>query len=232
MTISTAPTPLSYNGDGSTTAFSITWKYFTKSHVVAILRSSTGVETVWVLGSDFTLSAAGVSSGGTLTATTAPATNETLVITLEPPNTQDKSIPLGGPFPSTNVEDGLDEAAQRDSKIQEILDRMLRVPKTDKQTGSSLDLPIDSDRASKFLSFDADGKPIAAAGTSANLGPVSAYIDTLLDDADAATARATLGVNIGSIKRQFGLSFFKAQTGRAMAMDIAGNIPLNHQVFS
>ena len=191
MTVSTAPTPLSYAGNGSTTAFPITWKYNSTTHVVATLRSSAGAETVWVVTTNYTITAAGDS--GTLTAVVAPATGETLVITLEPPNTQSSDIPLGGDFPSTTVEDGLDLSAQRDAKIEALFLRALRVPKTDTRTGSNLELPIDTARASKFLAFDSDGDPIAAAGTSANLGPVSAFIDTLLDDTTAAAARATLG---------------------------------------
>lgn len=191
MTVSTAPTTLSYAGDGSTTSFPVSWKYNAKSHVVATLRSSTGVETVWALTTNYTLTDPGDS--GTLTAVVAPATGETLVITLEPPNTQSSDIPLGGDFASTTVEDGLDLAAQRDGKIEALFLRALRVPKTDTQTGSSLELPIDSLRANKFLGFNASGAPIAAAGTSANLGPVSAFIDTLLDDTTAAMARTTLG---------------------------------------
>lgn len=35
----------------------------------------------------------------------------------------------------------------------------------------------------------------------------------------------------GISRRQAGLSHFKAQTGRAMVMDIAGNMPLAQQVF-
>jgi len=194
LTISTEPSPLSYSGDDATVAFPVTWKYFAKSHVVATLRSAAGAETVWVLDTDYTLTAADVDAGGTLTATTAPATNQTLVITLEPPNTQSESLPLGGPFPSPSVEDGLDLAAQRDSKIENLVDRCLRVPVTDTQSGSELELPIDSDRASMFLAFDASGAPIAAAGTSADLGPVTSFINTLLDDTTAADARTTLGV--------------------------------------
>ena len=164
MTVSTAPTPLSYDGNSSTTDFPITWKYNAKSHVVATLRSSTGTETVWALTTNYTLTDPGDT--GTLTAVTAPATGETLVITLEPPNTQSSDFPLGGDFPSTTVEDGLDLAAQRDAKVEALFDRALRVPKTDSITGSDLELPIDTDRASKFLAFDADGNPIAADGTS------------------------------------------------------------------
>lgn len=193
MTISTEALPQSFDGDDSTVDFPIPWKYFKKSHVIATLRDSSAVETIWVLDTDYTLTDAGVASGGTLTATTAPATGETLIIDLDPPNTQNKSLPRGGQFPSPSVEDALDLAAQRDSKIENVLDRALRVPKTDSQIGSGLELPIDSERASQFMAFDSNGKATTAAGTSANLGPVSTYIDTLLDDADEETARATLG---------------------------------------
>ena len=41
------------------------------------------------------------------------------------------------------------------------------------------------------------------------------------------------GIGItGTIKRQAGLSLFNAQTGRAMAMENAGNMTLANQVFS
>lgn len=205
MTVTTEATPLSFNGDDSTVDFAISWKYYAKADVVATLRDSSGAETVWVLDTDYTLTDTGVDAGGTLTATTAPATGETLVITLEPNNVQVSSLPIGGLFPSPTVEKELDLAAQRDSKIEEVLNRALRVPKTDLQTGSDLELPIDSVRASQFMAFDSNGKPTTAAGTSANLGPVSTYIDTLLDDADEETARATLGTeydNAGHILAQ------------------------------
>lgn len=191
MTVSTEPTPLSYSGDDATVNFPITWKYIAKAHVVATLRSSTGTETVWVLDTDYTLT--DPASTGTLTATTAPASGQTLVITLEPPNTQLSSFPLGGDFPSTTVEQALDLCAQRDGRLEALLNRAMLVPVTDSRTGSNLTLPVDTDRASKFLAFDGDGDPIAAAGTSGDLTPVSVYMNTLLDDASAADARTTLG---------------------------------------
>ena len=191
MTVSTAPTPLSYSTTGSPASYAITWKYNAKSHVVVTLRSAAGVETVWALTTNYTLTDPGDS--GTLTPVVIPDTGQTLVITLEPPNTQSSDLPLGGAFPSATVEDGLDLSAQRDAKIESLFLRALRVPKTDTITGSDLELPIDTDRASMFLAFDANGAPIASVGTSANLGPVSSFIDTLLDDTTAAAARTTLG---------------------------------------
>lgn len=188
MTIATPPTPLSYSGNGSTTSFPVSWKYNDKAHVVATLRSSTGVETVWVLTTNYTLT--DPSDTGTLTAIVAPATGTTLIITLEPPNTQSTDLPIGGDFPSTSVEDGLDLAAQRDGYLLALFNRSLRVPKSDTQAGSLLDIPIDSSRANKFLAFDANGNPITSVGTGADAG----LRGDLADTTDAAKGDALVGV--------------------------------------
>ena len=192
MTVSTEPVPVSYNGDDATVDFSIPWKYFSKSDVRVTHRSAAGVETTWVLSTDFTLTAAGDDAGGTLTATTAPASGAKITIDLDTPNTQTASFPKGGDFPSTTAEDALDRLTQIAAKIEQLFNRALRVPITDTQTGSLLELPIDSSRASQFLAFDADGMPIVAAGTSADLGPVSAFVNTLLDDATGPDFMETL----------------------------------------
>lgn len=232
MTISTAPSPLSYDGDGSTTGFSITWKYFAKSHVVATLRDSSGVETVQTLTTHYTLTDAGVSTGGTLTMVTAPATGETLVITSEPPNTQATDIPLGGSFPASSVEDALDLASQVSQKVESLFDRALRVPKTDTRSASQLELPNETDRAGNFLAFDSNGDTTAVASVITE-STVTSFMETVLDDTTAPAARATLGaISAGDMRRHAGLSLFNAQTGRAMAMDNAGNMTLFNQVFS
>ncbi len=192
MTSTTTSAKVRYNGDDLTTAFPTTFKFITNSHVTAILRDANDVETIWVEATDFTLTGAGNTDGGTLTAIVAPATGEVLVIKLDVPFTQVKVLPLGGPFPSPQVEEMGDLAAMASSKINENFERTLHVPDTDSQNDTDLKLPIDSVRASKFLAFDGSGNPIASAGTSADLGPVSAFIDTLLVATDEAAALAIL----------------------------------------
>lgn len=185
MTISTPALPLSYAGNDSTTMFAVTWVYILKSHVVATLRQVSGAEVVQTLGVDYTLSAAGGT--GTLTMTTAPATGETLVITSEPPNTQETDIPLGGTFPAKSVEDMGDVASQVSQKIENLINRSIIVPKTDSRSGSELEIPNETDRADRFLSFDSTGKPVtsislvlplpvATGGTGLTTVPVGALL--------------------------------------------------------
>ena len=191
MTISTAASPLSYAGDDATVAFAITWAYQAKSHVVATLRDSAGAETTQTLTTHYTLTAAGAT--GTLTMITAPATNETLVITLEPPNTQTTDIPRGGSFPASSVEDALDLASQVDAKINALWDRAFRVPKTDTRSGSQLEIDNETTRASKYFGFDSSGDPtVLDAPTTTST--TTAFTTTLLDDSTANMARGTLQV--------------------------------------
>ena len=198
MTSTTTSAKVRYNGDDTTISFPTTFKFIKNSHVSAVLRDTSDFETAWVEDTDFTLAGASGVDGGTLVATIAPATGEVLIIKLVVPFTQEKVLPLGGPFPSPQVEEMGDLAAMVSSRNNENFERTLHVPDTDSQNDTDLELPIDTLRASKFLAFDTVGKPIAAAGTSANLGPVSAYIDTLLPATDAAAARTILGWTKGA----------------------------------
>jgi len=191
MTISTAAAKLSYAGNGSTVDFAITWVYIAKNHVVATLRDAAGVETLQILDTDYSLTDPDTS--GTLTMVNPPLTNETLVITSEPPNTQETDIPLGGNFPARAVEDALDVASQVSQKVDQKIDRSLIVPKTDLRSGSDLEIPNETDRALRFLTFDSDGKPIVTAVAPIGGAIVTPFAETYLDDTTQAATLATLG---------------------------------------
>ena len=171
MTISTTAARVRYDGDGATTVFPIPFKFVQNAHVRATLRDVSGGETLWAEGTHYSLSGAKVEGGGSLTVKTSPTNfvpreGETLVIELDVPYTQQKAFPLGGAFPSTQVEEGLDLAAQQAAQLAAFDKRLLRVPATDTRLDADLELPLDSLRAGKYLGFDAAGRPALLSGTA------------------------------------------------------------------
>ncbi|MEM7122079.1 MAG: tail fiber protein [Pseudomonadota bacterium] len=196
MTLTSSTAKVSYAGNGSTTVFAVTFRFLANSDVDVILRNAAGVETTWVENTQYTLEGEGEAAGGTLTVLTdpddyTPASGETLVIRRMVPVTQETDYSENDSFPAETHEAALDKLTMLAQQLDETLARAVTVPVSD--TAASIAMPIDSARAGKFLSFDGTGQPIAAAGTSADLTPVSTFMNTLLDDGDAAAARATLG---------------------------------------
>ena len=196
MTINTTEDKVSSAGNGVTVDFPFPYLFSANGDLVVLLvTAATGAFVTQTLTTRYTVAGAGNPAGGTVTMIIPPATGETLVIYRDPPLTQAVDAVNGDPFDvDVTVESPVDKLtmiAQRQRTLQR---NALRISDADTATDpDTLTLPIKTSRASKFLAFDANGAPIAAAGTSASLGPVSAFMNTLLDDADAATARATLG---------------------------------------
>jgi hypothetical protein len=80
MTVSSTTTKNSYSGNGSTTTFAYGFKIFADADLTVILRSSTGVETVQSLTTNYTVTNAGNASGGNVVFGSAPASGVTVVI--------------------------------------------------------------------------------------------------------------------------------------------------------
>lgn len=70
------------------------------------------------------------------------------------------------------------------------------------------------------------------ADTDITLNLVPKGSGTLQNNGSDIPSGLPSSARIGNIRRQSGLSLFKAQTGRAMAMENAGNMTLANQVFS
>lgn len=197
MTIASTLNRISYNGNDATVNFAVPFPFHAKADLVVLSTViATGVETTQILNSDYTISGTTdslghYSSGGTVTFGTAPASTVRITIYRDPSRTQSLDLQDAAAFKAESVEAQLDYVTMLVQRVSDLISRSARQPDGDSANLGTL--PSKVDRASQFLAFDGDGDPIAAAGTSANLGPVSAFIDTLLDDANAADARSTLG---------------------------------------
>lgn len=137
MTLSSTTTKVQYAGDGSTTAFNTTFSFWDSSDIRVVLTvDSTGVETVWSEGTEYTVTG-GSGATGTVTAGGAyiPASGETLTIKSALPETQLTDLVLGGEFPSTDVEEQLDKTVRLIQQHSEEIARALLIAETSAETG-------------------------------------------------------------------------------------------------
>lgn len=195
MTISSSSSAWGpYVGNGVTTVFPYTGVIDAAEELVVTRLTDTLVESTLILGSDYTVSGVGNQSGGNVTLVAPLPANYELTIRREVAIVQNTDLKNQGAYFAEIHEGVFDRLTKVAQQLKETLNRTLKISKAEVGSETAFTLPAAASRANKFLGFDANGDPIAAAGTSANLGPVSGFINTLLDDADAAAARATLGV--------------------------------------
>ena len=201
MTITTTNVFERYDGDGNTIVFPIGFKWTDDSHIKATLRDTNNVEVPWTQGTQYTLSGVGNQNGGNLTVIVdpinyTPLNGEVLLIELEVPNTQGVALPLGGEFPSPEVEKALDLLTQQVGQLIRDFQRSFRVPTTDSQIGDDTLYPIDTERANKFLAFDANGKPIAAV-TVDQTAVVSTFWENILGLTTVLQSQQALDLEVG-----------------------------------
>jgi hypothetical protein len=178
MTVSTETASVSYSGNDSTTEFTVTFPFLANADIKATLRDSAGDETVWVETTDYTLTGAGGATG-TLTATTAPATGETLTIERNMTFTQETDYVANDPFPAESHETALDKLTMISQQLN--TDASLKVRFSSTVTDSP-DLELNelaADRAAKIFQFNAAGDTLALASLTdgvslASPGPIGA----------------------------------------------------------
>jgi hypothetical protein len=170
-------------GDGVETVFPYNFLIYADTHLAVYLDGvlqSTG----------YTVDGVGDALGGDVTFDTAPAADVVVTLNLEVPFTQELSYTQGGKFPSASHEKGLDLNTMLCRRLNEVDSRALLVPQGGDST-EDLELPSQTDRASKYLAFDADGNPVATAGTE-NAFVVSTFMETVLDDSNGSEVAETL----------------------------------------
>lgn len=192
MTISSTENRATYTGNGVTTVFAFGYLFFANADLVVVKRTiSTGVDVVQSITTHYTVSGAGNPAGGNVTMLTAPTSDEQIIIYRDPAVTQQTDFVDNDPLPAASLETVADKLTMIAQRLKELTNRALRQPDGD-VTNIGI-LPPKITRLSKYLGFDNDGNPVALAAPVGTTG-VSAFMATVLDDADAATAAVTLGV--------------------------------------
>ena len=130
MTVSSATTRNSYSGNASTTAFAYGFKIFATTDLEVVIRSAAGVETIKTLSTHYSVSGAGVASGGNVTFGSAPASGETVIIRRKLTLTQGTDYVENDSFPANSHEDALDRLTMITQQIQEEVGRSLKASTT------------------------------------------------------------------------------------------------------
>jgi len=187
-----------YACNGSTTEFDFTFDVMggDTSDVVVILRDSSGNETKLTEDSDYTVSATNndyrAGPGGTVTTTDTYASGYTLVVYRSEDTTHSATYSSGGKMDTGAIKNSIDECKLNIQDIYEILGRCLKFPVSD-SSALSAEFPTSNSRASTFPYFGNTGAVTTAAGVTAVV--VSAFMETVLDDANPSDAQTTLGIS-------------------------------------
>lgn len=161
MTVPSDNIKIEYAGTGSAGPF-VTPQFLVNDDITAVLRDASDVETTLVLGTDYNLVAPGPGNSpqGTLTTTgplSPPVAGQTLVIKTDPDVLQETDFVEGGNFTSDALESSLDRLTLINQSQDELFARTIRFPLSD--TAASSQLPIDTERAGKVMTFDGTGQP-------------------------------------------------------------------------
>ena len=154
--------------------------------------------TVKTLTTDYTVTGAGNDNGGTVTPVNQPSVGDVVTIRRKITIERTSDFQESGEFRSKVINDDLDTIIAILQEIDDKIGRAVRL--SDVDTATTMTLPLAASRANKFLGFDADGDAIAAAGTSADLGPVSTFVDGLLSSVDAAAFRTGIGNGTAAVE--------------------------------
>ena len=202
MTLSSTTVKVSYDGDDATVAFATTFVYWDDTDIKAIVRTdSSGAETTLVDGTHYNLSG-GSGAVGTLTTTAGNtvATGETLIIKSNRDDTQGTAFPAGGPFPSANTEQAIDQATRLIQQRSEEVGRALVFSET--SPDSSVTFPDITGNADKIIQINSAGTGLNAVTFASLSGSELTTPVTLANggtgaDLSSPTAKTYFRINSG-----------------------------------
>ena len=207
MTVATSNFPFKFTLDGSTHEFPFASKILSDADLIVILREiATGTETVLTRGTQYEVTgengkyeSGGVVNtieyvDGTKTDKDYADTYELIIdraVAVEQPTVYKK----GRALDLSVIGDSFDKLTMILQDYIATAIRGLLLPVGE----ANLTLPLAANRALKYLFFDSDGNPTAAAGAVSDEITVSAFMENVVAAASASAARTLLEVVYASI---------------------------------
>lgn len=140
MTVPSATSDVTYDGNGSTQDFSVPFYFLDDTHLV-VQTITNGVATTKTLDTDYTVSGAGNEAGGDITMLSAPAVGTNVYIYRQVPLTQLKAYVENTPFPAATQEQALDQLTMAAQQLYLAIQGALRLSAVSTIDGVSGVLP-------------------------------------------------------------------------------------------
>lgn len=186
LDVSSTATRIAYTATSGQTVFDVPFEFTDEDHLAVYVN-----DVLQTLSTHYTTAGEGDEGGGTVTLVTGATLDDSVLIQLVVPYALTTHVPLTGQLdiPALNLQFSLFTMMLK--QLVANLPRSIRQPSSDVADLSAL--PVAASRASKYLAFDANGD-VSLVGAATATVAATAFMLTLFDDADAATARATLGI--------------------------------------
>ncbi len=218
MTLTTTSNVDRYAAAEEQTVFAYTFRVDRHSHMEVSVDGA-------VRGGGYTVSNVGHDSGGNVAFATAPRrTGEaarTVTLRRVAPLTQSTNLPTQGALDTDALEAEVDRAAMRDQQLDEAVRRTLKLPVD--STLTDVGPPDLEGNAGRFLVVNATGDGVFWGAPAAAGAPVGAFMETLMDDPDAAAALKTLRAFLaGTAARTAAFAVATEDRGALFLCDAAG----------
>lgn len=187
MDVSETPPRIAYTATSGQTAFTVPFPFIEEADLLVYQD-----DVLLTLTTHYTVAGEGEEEGGTVTLVTGATLADAIVIVRELPFELTTHINLSGIFDTPAVNEQFTRIIMMMQQIDADRVRSLKQPASDET--DFIDLPVKADRLGMYLRFNiTTGQPEMVAAVSTSVA-ASAYMLTLMDDPDALTARATLGI--------------------------------------
>jgi hypothetical protein len=192
MTISVETTKNTYPGTGSQVTFPYTFKIDADSDLGVLTEDANGVQTTYVLDTDYTVTGEGNQTGGNCVFVTPPAADVTVVLYDNVNFKQEVDYQQGDSFPAETHESALDKLTRQNLKQKEEIARAVKFS----IASDASDVTIPDPDAGKWLAWNDAGTNLTnkndpTTATSASAAAAAASASAAASSASAASSSAS-----------------------------------------
>lgn len=176
------------------TVFAYEWPIFDEADIVITQTDDiSGVVTVLAITADYTVQNVGAENGGTITLVSGALVDDIITLYRSVIIKRLADFEASGDFRSATLNREMDIFTMIMQEAARDWARAILLDPSDPTTG--LIIPLPAERAGKFIAFSNDATAqLIVAESIPDTAVVSAFGATLIDDADADTAKATLQI--------------------------------------